>query len=504
MSVDRGFQIGPPERTRRPPRRITPIVVGMIGAILVGMLLTMLVASIWALGVEAGGSCGTSSRGISHGPCPRGTAWMLPISIISLFIAVPAALIGVAKAGSRRLGCLGTVLLALVGIFPGLAVFRWSHGRTLTPVWQAPTDRPVTAEGLGGWVSGTTVVRARFDRLVGYDLATGATRWTYTVPGRDVLCAMSRRAADGVGLIGHGAETQPCNRVTAVDLTTGRALWEHGVSADGNSSSADADVIAVTDGTAAIQTSQAVMAVRLRDGTPLWQDKAADRCRFANVAAGQDQVLTTVSCFNAVPLIRAFDAGTGHVRWTAKAPIQGTAANLRPLSAAPAVVLIQESGQRGVSVVVSFDETGRPRASIPVDDGQRRLDVGDHGFRAAPTRDLVLQDGLLVAKAQMFGGRYRLVGYGLDDGRLRWSVKIGDVAAMQAEPGRVHVLGDSVRSPGLWNLSLRDGRVTYVGVLRVGSSISQEALYSTGNRYVVISDRAVIPGSSPVSVFRAP
>ena len=33
MSVDMGFQIVPPEPTRRPARRVAPIVVGVIGAI---------------------------------------------------------------------------------------------------------------------------------------------------------------------------------------------------------------------------------------------------------------------------------------------------------------------------------------------------------------------------------------------------------------------------------------------------------------------------------------
>ncbi|MCO5995790.1 outer membrane protein assembly factor BamB family protein [Actinoallomurus rhizosphaericola] len=503
MSVDMGFQIVPPEPAKKPRRSITPIVIGVIGAVLVGMVLTLLVSSFWTLAVEAGGSCGTSSEGISHGPCPRGTAWMLPVSIISLFVVVPAALLGLAKIGSRRIGCLGAVVLALVGIFPGLAVFRWSHGRTLAAVWQAPPDRPATAEGLGGWLSGTTVVRARFDRLVGYDVATGAVRWTYTVPGRDVLCAMSRTAADGVGLIAHGAETQPCDRVTAVDLTTGRALWEHAVPAAGISSSISADVIAVTDGMAVIQTPQALMAVRLREGTPLWQDRTADRCRLATVAAGHDQVLTTVSCFQQVPRIQALDAATGHVRWTTKAPIQSDAANIRPLSADPAVLWIQEGGQRGVNVVASFDETGRAQASIPVDDGQRRLDLGDHAFRATPARNVVLQDGLLVAKAQLPGGKYRVIGYGLADGRSRWSTKVGDFAAMQAEPGRVHLLGDATWHPGLWALSLRDGKLSYVGLPRIADPDDDPLFYSTGDRYVVLTERATNPGDAPVAVFRA-
>lgn len=498
-----GFQIVPPEPAKRPRRSVAPLVIGVVGAVLVGTVLTLLVSSFWALIAEAGGSCGTSDDGTSLGPCPRGTAWMLPVSIVSLFIVVPAALLGVARVGSRRLGCLGAVVLAAVGIFPGMAVFRWSHGRTLAAVWQAQPDRPMTVEGLGGWLSGPTVVRARFDRLVGYDVATGAVRWTYTVPGQDVLCAMSRTAADGVGLIAHGAESQPCSHVAAVDLTTGRALWERTVPADGSSTAINADVIAVADGMAVLRTAQSVMAVRLRDGTPLWQDETADRCRFATVAAGHGQVLTTVSCVDQVPEIRALDAGTGHARWTAKAPIRGTIANIRPLSADPAVVWIQESGQRGVSVVTSFDETGRARASIPVDDGQRRLDVGDHGFRATPARDVVLQDGLLVAKAQLPGGKYRVVAYGLADGRLRWSAKTGDFAAIQAEPGRVHLLGDAPWKPGLWALSLRDGRLNYLGLPRIADYDDDPLFYSAGDRYVVLAERAVQPGSAPVAVFRA-
>jgi outer membrane protein assembly factor BamB len=314
---------------------------------------------------------------------------------------------------------------------------------------------------------------------------------------------MSRTAVDGVGLIAYGAETEPCDRVTAVDLTNGRTLWERQVAAEGSSSAITADVIAVTDGMAVIQTSQALVALRLREGTPLWQHKAADRCRLAAVAAGHDQVLTAVSCFQQVPLIRALDAATGHVRWTTKAPIQSDSANIRPLSADPAVVWIQESGQRGVSVVTSFDEAGRAQASIPVDDGQRRLDLGDHAFRATPARNAVLQDGLLVAKAQLPGGKYRVIAYGLADGRQRWSTKVGDFAAMQAEPGRLHLLGDATWHPGLWALSLNNGKLSYVGLPRIADSGSDPLFYSTGNRYVVLTEHAANPGDAPVAVFRA-
>lgn len=482
---------------RRPPRRFRSITVFVVCAVLLGVALTLQVKTWSALGTEAGGSCGTR-----RGPCPRGTAWMLPVSLITLFLTIPVTATLARRVAPRRLGWLGALLLAAVGVYPGLAVFAWGHGRSLKTVWAAPPDRPATVEGLGGWVSGSTVVRARFDGLVGYGLADGARRWTYTLPGRDVLCVMSRTAEGGVGLVGHGAESAPCARVTAVDLNTGRPVWKQALSTGVDSPPIRGDAVAVTGNTAVLGTSTAVRAVGLRDGARGWERKAPGGCRFDGVAAGGRQVLAEVSCTGAAPEFRALDAVTGRTRWTARAPIQGAAGSVSLLSASPAVVRVREPGRRGTDVIVAFDQTGRAGRAIEVDDGERRLEVDDQGFRAAPSRTLFVQDGLLVVKVNRDAGRAGLAAYDVSDGRLRWEVVLPRFTALAGHAGQAFVLGDEARHPDLWRVSLRDGKASYAGVTGFPWLTSKVMLYPSGGLCVVVTERATTPRTFPVAVIR--
>jgi len=492
-------QIQSPQWPARRRVRPVPIMVLLVAGVLLGLALTLQVETWSALGTEAGGSCG-SSHGISYGPCPRGIGWMLPVSLIALFILVPATLVSAARAFPRRIGCLAAIPLLVLGLLPGRAIFNWGHGRTFKTMWTASSEHPSTEEGLGSWLSGGTVIRARFDRLVAYDVTTGTVRWTFMLPGRDVLCAMSRTVSDGIGLIAHGGDSAPCDRVTAVDLRSGRSLWQRNVPGGGSSIAVVSDALAVTGDTAILRNPRGLEAVGLRDGARRWEQKADDRCTIGDVAADGGQVLAVVGCLDAVPQIRTLDASTGRAQWTAKAPIEGTIANITLLSVRPAVVHIMESGQRGDDIIVAFDRAGRAAPAIQVEDGQRRLDVGDQGFRATPVRLLAIQDGMLVTKARLDNGGERLMAYDLTDGRLRWNSAESDFAGMAVRNGQATLVGTGFRTSGVWTVSLRDGRTKYAGVTDLSGLTSHMMLYPTDDGYVVVVDRAF--NAAPVGAFR--
>jgi outer membrane protein assembly factor BamB len=472
--------------------------VGLAGAVLVGLALTVQVRSWGALGAEAGGSCGTN-----RGPCPRGTSWMIPLSIIALLALSPIALAGISRSGTRAIGWIGAVVFAVAGVLPGAKVFDLAHGVSLDTVWAAPPDRPAEPEALGSWQNGSTVVRARFDGVAGYDVATGRRAWTYTIPAPEVLCAMSRTVEGGIGLVGHAAENKPCTRVTAVDLGSGRGLWDQDLPAGQLPSSMTADVVAVSRETAVLQTRQTLRGFALRDGARRWEQQVTDRCHFDKVIAGGDQVVADIGCIGAPPRIRAIDAVTGRTRWEAPVPIRTPSADLTLLSAAPAVVYVQESGQRGARTVTIFDANGRASEPIQREDGRRRLDLDPHGFSAAPVYRFFVQDGLLIAGATSDRGRESMVAYGLSDGRERWSKQVSDVRSMQVEAGRVVYLDDQTTSPHLRSVSLRDGRETYLGVTAFRWVTSNLALYLSGGRYVFVADRATAPDTHPLAAVKA-
>lgn len=88
-------------------------------------------------------------------------------------------------------------------------------------------DRDAREGAKGGWLTDELVIRASFDRLQAYDLRTGTVRWTWQLPGRDVLVAASRDVVDGVVLVAHHDDGSRTDRmgVVAVDITTGEPLW---------------------------------------------------------------------------------------------------------------------------------------------------------------------------------------------------------------------------------------------------------------------------------------
>lgn len=485
--------------------RIRPLIIGYVGAVMVGLAMTLLVENFWALGVESGGSCG-GSEGVSYGPCPRGTAWMLPLSFIGLFVFGPVLAMGLAASKAGRWAKWAGAPLLLAGALLASSIFTAMHGATLKTVWAAPGERSTTTvESLGSWQYGSLVMRARFDGLIAYDVATGRRGWAHDVQAPQVLCAMSRTTEKGIGLIGHADEHKPCTGITAVDLTTGRALWTRSLPADAIYGSAvEGDVIAVAGDVGLAQADEELRAFTLREGGEPWKVKAAEGCRFRHVAGGGDQFLTESSCRDAQPRIRAIDAATGRTRWETAVPVRGITANIALFSAFPAVVHVAEGGQRGVDVLAAFDAAGRITAQVQVDDGERRLDLSGSGFDAMPVRRLLVTGGGLVVPGSNADHEDMVYTYELSDGRERWATRLpDDVGSMAMAGDRIVTVQDSLFSPRVYQLSARTGERSDLGVIAEDGSLSETELYVTGGRYVLVYERGSGRDAHPLMVLRS-
>ncbi|MGI8336290.1 PQQ-binding-like beta-propeller repeat protein [Actinomadura scrupuli] len=498
----------------RPTLTVRGVAVGLLVAVGLGIALTLQVRSWTAVAVEAGGSCG-SSKGISHGPCPRGTTPMLLLSFFALFPLFPLAAVMIvrslkAREVARRV--FGVFLLgALVaGVYPGLAIFEWAHGKTLGAVWQAPYERSGSEDADGSWISGQTVVRARFDGLIAYDVATGHQRWTFPIPDRQVLCGMSAHLSGDIGLVAYATENKPCDRVAAIELGSGRALWEQALTSTSLSSSTSAGFVDVAGQTAVLKTSEAITGLDLRTGVKRWSHAPGQveesSCRFDWVGGGGDQVLTKVDCTRSAPKVRALDAATGRQRWESPVPTRTESINLSLLSASPAVVQVSEGGKRGVDSVMAFDEAGRIRATIPMlsADGET-LDSSTYGFDAAPVRRLIVGDGALVAATRSQRGKYALVGYSLTDGHRLWRKSLGrnSIETVQVAGGKAYVVTGSSARPEMRTLNVPDGRqqggAQVLGLDRVDSDT---ALYVHGDHYVFVGEKGYSPWYHPVVVTK--
>lgn len=496
------YQPVQPMRLDRPRVGVGRIVVGVLAAVGVGLALTLQVLNWGALSAEAGGSCGTY-----RGPCPRGLPVMLTLSFISLFILVPVMIGTLLR--TPKIGCVSALAAIAVGIYPGLSIFNGLHGKTLGAVWQAPYDQGSNERASGSWGFDGTVVRARFDGLIAYDVATGHQRWTFPVPGQQVLCGMSRHLAGGVGLVAYALETQTCDQVAAIDTATGRQLWTRKLTGDGLPNGLTADVFDVAGQTALLRTATGIDGVDVRTGVKRWSQRAGMigvyQCSFNQVTGGTDQVLTEVGCPLHPTRLRMLDAATGTQRWDSPVLSQAQSVNVTLLSASPTVVHVQESGLRGADSVLSLDDGGRTRATIQMSGGSDQYDTGDHGFGAVPARRLIVGGGVLVAVDRPSAGNYSLVGFDLADGHRTWSYDLGSdsVQAVQLDGARLVALTGSSSLPQLRTLTIADGKAQGVAEpLLVGDLTSEITVYGLGPYLAIVCDGGYAPLDRPISVIK--
>ncbi|WP_067861223.1 outer membrane protein assembly factor BamB family protein [Nocardia shimofusensis] len=489
------------------------LLIGTLAASVVGFMVTLQVLDWIAIYRESGGSCGTS-RGISYGDCPRYWGTIFVVSLFGLMAFIPLLLFALIR--TRLAGALVGVVAAALAVYPAAAVFGHLHGDTWELAWAAPSDRTDDGETGGIWhIDGDagTVVRIAFDGLTAFDVASGTPRWSAVFPDRDVLCAMSRTASEGIGLIARHDENTPCADFGAVDLATGRILWES--TAPGGLSDGP-DILAVTGDTAVVLGEDSVRGFALRDGAPRWQFRLPEStCGDSWLAAGRYVVVAVERCTGLAagddggPELWALDPATGAVAWTVPVPFEG-ARRVTRIASEPLVVHVTENGRRGRSAFVAFDDSGAVTATIETgvaaDTAEsellplRTFDIS--GFDAAPvTRTVVTGNTLVaVARAESESG-YRLVAHDLLTGVRQWTGELleDDPDALVADGDRVVVVVDNLRVLGLGAFDLRTGAESHAGVAvveRVGTSLQVVALPEV---YLVLGS----DGSAPYRPLQA-
>ncbi|GAA3207546.1 hypothetical protein GCM10010468_23870 [Actinocorallia longicatena] len=452
------------------------------------MTVQVLVAQ--ALIVESGGSCGSGgSRGVSHGACPEGIGWLFLISFVPLFGLVPLALWGVAAAG-RKAGCLGGAVLMLAGIWPGALLFRLGHGDSLDVAWSVPRVKgDITAQGF--WFGDGLAVRARIDGLSAYDTATGAPKWTLPVPGREVLCAMSRGTDSGVGVIAYGPEGQPCGHFVGVDLATGAKAWDR-VLPGGEflSSGRDAGSVAAGGGTAVMRLGQGarLTGVALADGRDRWTAAAPERCHYEKVSAGPDQIVGLLRCTDALPELVALEPASGKVAWRTPVTSESPVAAVDLYTASPAVAKVRESGARGRTMIQAFDRTGRATIVHTWSD-DHDLTLSERGFGATPLRDFAVTGDMIVGATRV-SNKDGLTAFRLSDGARLWLTRLDHgLEALTVAGDALIVLGDGGAVPDLTSVALATGKKTRLGGFPLRHLADKVALSAEpAGRYTLVAE----------------
>ncbi|MET8503725.1 PQQ-binding-like beta-propeller repeat protein [Streptomyces sp. NPDC004787] len=349
------------------------------------------------------------------------------------------------------LGCL-TALGVLLAMVYGLAWVFLSNsgywpGSSMTTSWEAPRDREAS-DADGPWVAGDTVVRGRFDGLVGYELGSGKRRWEYVLPGRSETCATGVDPGAGIALLVHrrggpakgqgqgqdpDAQAAGCVTVTAVRLADGRELWHTTRSGSEERLAHGEDLVRAGDGLGVLFDDGRLRALDLRTGAQRWTAALPKGCVLGGLGLAPRRVLAALGC-GAEAELAAYDPADGTARW--KVPLdarRGVAADatLVVLSADPPAVWFGESG--GERAVLGFGPDGRPRSRVDA--------VGDYGSITRTAAD----GGRLFAVASYEGGQggswERLVAFDLASGDELWREDVGNglsrVDVLEARDGRV-------------------------------------------------------------------
>ncbi|WP_212765289.1 PQQ-binding-like beta-propeller repeat protein [Streptomyces sp. PKU-MA01144] len=206
-----------------------------------------------------------------------------------------------------------------------------------------PKVTDVTDVG-GSWVTDELYVKTGINSVVGYDLTTGAVKWTLPLPGQ--VCAASRHATEDhkTAIAFEPAKRKPprnyekCSEVGAIDLATGKLLWSGSVKGTGD-----------------------------------------QKARFTEVTLGGGTVAAGGTDGGA-----AFDLATGAVRWKP----QANAENCYDMGygGGPALVAVRKCGAHGSRYVVV--QSLNPRTGAPL--SSFRMPAGVEYASVVSTRPLVV------------------------------------------------------------------------------------------------------------------
>ncbi|MFF5131833.1 PQQ-binding-like beta-propeller repeat protein [Streptomyces syringium] len=412
------------------------------------------------------------------GACATGKDAAFGLTITFLIVGLVALVIALAVAANTeswrkrsRFAFAATGLV--VGLLPGWLWHDSLIGQRVRLDWHAPTDRPEAVRGVGNWSVGSTVVRARTDGLTAYAGRDGQVRWDLTAPVRESVCAMSTRTSKGTGLVAFSGYLKPCTTLTLVNLSTGKSVWQQKIKGDESFPTATDGRIALADGTAVVLEEEAVRGLDAENGKQRWKRPVPRDCQAVTVEASAARLLLVEQCRKGrvgdiTMRLTSLDAATGKQRWSSPLPVKSGYSSLYTLSVEPPVIALKERDERGTAAVLSFDDAGRARATVPFSGRTETLAIDNGGFKARPALTALVVGDTLVTAAKDPGSSYvrRVSGYSLADGRPLWSKKYGsgkvyrdEVEALAVRPrGRLAVLTKTFSDGTIRPLDPRTGR----------------------------------------------
>ncbi|MFF4402995.1 PQQ-binding-like beta-propeller repeat protein [Streptomyces sp. NPDC001404] len=276
-------------------------------------------------------------------------------------------------------------------------------GSWSVPYMPTGAEHPQMIRGV--WFTDKAVVKALPDGVHAYEPDSGKELWSVRNPDGARLCQASTDSTGDVAVFARG-KGDTCSTFVAVDLASGKALWEHTLDADDKVIGAGDKIARSGDTVVVSAAGHRTSALRVADGTLLWKETdellGGEDCHgtHGNISMGYTggrRLVRLQSCWNeardTVYDAVGVDPATGRPQWAYRLGEHGGEAKV--LATSPVVVNVPESRNMKQLRPVVLDDDGRLRT---------RLAGGSD-----TDRELLTTDGSPAANVQIKGDKIFVV-----------------------------------------------------------------------------------------------
>lgn len=262
---------------------------------------------------------------------------------------------------------LGGALVALVVAIVVVASVLTAGGgddSKLSQSWTVPKpDQQGDATTVVAYptVDGKTFVRVSLYAVIGYDMATGKTRWSIRMPAHTAVCASTHGAPGGVAAVVFGKGG--CTNVIAVEVSTGKRLWSVAPPVLDSSDPPHSAALAAVGGKLYVTNTERMIAYDAKAGPngtgsakPVQTKPGGSQCGFSGVSASAARLVTIEVCADEHRSLVGLDPKT--LRAAFRTPLQvDDDEDVNVVSVHPLVLHATNALDNGELRI--FDDTGR-------------------------------------------------------------------------------------------------------------------------------------------------
>ncbi|WP_329559579.1 PQQ-binding-like beta-propeller repeat protein [Streptomyces uncialis] len=311
---------------------------------------------------------------------------------------------------------------------------------------QAPKVPGSGADAPEMWVTGTTVAKAAYKQVLGFDAKSGAPAWD-PVELPQAVCAATPQPTPGlkvvVAYMSGVSDRAKCNQLQQIDLATGKKGWTKKIP-DGDlfDSTIGLELHLVGD-TLVVGRSMSGVAYQANTGKELFTaDKYGTNCYPSGFTSGS-KLLTVASCGaggeNQHEQLRELDPATGKVRWTKKFPKKWRISRVYSLD--PVVLYLTNDDKKQWNISTLRNGSGEVRSQVAMEEAPEP-DCGlVLGGEALQSCDGVATDAnTLYLPSKAKNGVNELIAVNLNTGKEKWRAKstgARSVLPLRVEDGNV-------------------------------------------------------------------